>query len=116
MKKIVIVPFMFLALAGCAGRAPQPIAVATSQDDSLSCSSVRAEIDANNARMQSLAAEKGVKLTQNVAAGVVGLVFFPAWFLMDFQDAAGTELQSLNARQTYLGELAGQKCARRITK
>jgi hypothetical protein len=60
--------------------------------------------------MQALADEKGVKLTQNVAAGVVGIVFFPAWFFMDLHDAAGTEMTQLNARQTYLAELATSKC------
>jgi len=106
----MITPLIFLTLAGCAGRTAQPISVASSGDEGLSCTAIRAEIDANNTRMQALADEKGLTLTKNVAAGVVGIVFFPAWFFLDLHDAAATEMQSLNSRQTYLGEMASSKC------
>jgi hypothetical protein len=35
---------------------------------------IQAEINANNKKVQELADEKGLKVAQNVAAGVVGLV------------------------------------------
>lgn len=58
--------------------------------------------------MTDLAGEEGWKVGQNVAAGVVGLVIWPVWFGMDFQDAAGKEGKSLSQRNEYLGTLAQQ--------
>ena len=45
-------------------------------------------------------------VAQNVAAGVVGLLIWPVWFGMDFQGAAGEEIDALNSRQQYLATLA----------
>jgi hypothetical protein len=50
-------------------------------------------------------------VTQNVAAGVVGLFIWPVWFAMDFQGAASTEQTALESRQTYLAALAEKRCA-----
>jgi hypothetical protein len=71
---------------------------------------IRAEIEANNAQAQKLADENHVKIAQNVAAGVVGLVIWPVWFAMDAKGAAGTEMDALEARQQYLSTLAAQRC------
>jgi len=99
-----------LLLAGCAGRAPAPISVVQSQDRFSDCPAIMAEIEANNAKVQQLASEQGLKVTQNVAAGVAG-VFIPIlWFGMDFQDAAGKEVAALQTRQQYLATLAEQRC------
>ena len=72
---------------------------------------VRAEIDGNNQKAQELANEQGMKVAQNVAAGVVGLVIWPVWFGMDFKGAAGQDAANLQARQEYLTQLAVQRCA-----
>ena len=61
-----------------------------------------AEVASNNTKITDLGSEKGAKVAQNVAAGVVGLVVWPVWFLMDFQGAAGTEIKALQDRNTYL--------------
>ena len=100
-----------LALSACAGRDPQPIATVQPQDQFSDCTMVRAEIEANNAKAKQLADEQGLKVAQNVGAGVVGLVIWPVWFGMDFKDAAGKEVAALQARQQYLTELATQRCA-----
>jgi len=71
---------------------------------------LRAEIEANNVKITELAADKGIKVAQNVVAGVAG-VFIPVlWFGMDWQGTAGTELAALNARQQYLTTLATERC------
>jgi hypothetical protein len=71
---------------------------------------VRAEIEANNIRVKELADEQGLKVGQNVAAGVAG-VFIPVlWFGMDFKGAASKEVAALQARQQYLTVLATEKC------
>ncbi len=71
---------------------------------------IRAEIEANNMRTTELANEQGVKVAQNVAAGVVGIVIWPVWFGMDFKGAAAKEVTALQARQQYLTVLATERC------
>jgi hypothetical protein len=101
-----------LVLAGCAGRAPQPVAVVQPQDRYMDCTAIQAEVLANNKTIQGLGSEEGGKVAQNVAAGVVGLFIWPVWFGMDFQGAAGKEEAALQSRQEYLATLAIQKgCA-----
>jgi hypothetical protein len=100
-----------IVLAACAGRDPQPIATVQPQDQTSDCTQIRAEIEANNAKAKQLADEQGLKVAQNVGAGVVGLVIWPVWFGMDFKDAAGKEVAALQARQQYLAALAAQRCA-----
>lgn len=100
-----------LALVGCAGRDPHPVAVVQPQDAQSDCAMIRAEIEANNVQAQKLADENHAKIAQNVAAGVVGVVIWPVWFAMDAKGAAGTEMDALSARQQYLASLAGQRCA-----
>ena len=94
------------ACAACAGRDPQPVAIAQPQDATMDCAMIHAEIAANNRRVQELADEQGWKVAQNVAAGVVSLVIWPVWFGMDVKGAAATEARALQNRQQYLADLA----------
>src|SRR5207247_8740554 len=98
-----------IALVGCAGRAPQPVAVVQPQDRCADRAAIQTEVLANNARVQDRASESGGKVAQNVAAGVAGLFIWPLWFAMDFQGTAGTEITALNSRQQYLAVLAEQR-------
>jgi hypothetical protein len=100
---------LLAAMTGCAGRAPQPVAVVQPQDRYADCPAIFAEVQANNKRIQDLASEQGGKVAQNVAAGVIGLFIWPVWFGMDFQGAAGKEVDALNSRQQYLAVLAEQR-------
>ncbi|MCI0599871.1 MAG: hypothetical protein L0Y50_05370 [Beijerinckiaceae bacterium] len=100
-----------IALGACAGRAPQPVAVVQPQDSYTDCPAIRAEIEANNRRASELASEKGVKVVQNVAAGVAGIFVPVLWFGMDWQGTASDEISALQSRQQYLATLAGQRCA-----
>jgi len=100
------------ALAGCAGRAPAPVAVVQPTDRYMDCTAIMAEVSANNERVKQLASDKGLKTTQNVAAGVAGLFIPVLWFGMDFQGTADTEITALQSRQQYLSMMADQKrCA-----
>ena len=99
-----------LALSACAGRDPLPVALVQPQDSTSDCAMINAEIDANNVQAQKLAEENGMKVAQNVTAGVVGLVIWPVWFAMDAKGAAGTEADALKARQEFLTKLAEQRC------
>jgi hypothetical protein len=67
-----------VALSSCAGRDAQPISTVQQEDAYSDCTMIRAEIEANNKKAQQLANEQGMKVAQNVAAGVVGLVIWPA--------------------------------------
>ncbi|MGY8711120.1 hypothetical protein RAD16_35780 [Bradyrhizobium sp. 18BD] len=75
----------------------------------MDCAAITIEVQTNNAKVQQLASDKGLKVAQNVAAGVAGLVIPVLWFGMDFQGTADTEIQALQARQQYLGALAEQR-------
>ena len=99
-----------VAVSACVGRDPQPVASVQAQDVYSDCTMIRAEIEANNKRAQELSNEQGLKVAQNVAAGVAGLVIWPIWFGMDFKGAAGQEAAALQARQQYLTTLAEQRC------
>jgi hypothetical protein len=75
----------------------------------MDCTAILAEVGANNERVKQLAADKGLKTTQNVAAGVAGIFIPVLWFGMDFQGTADTEITALQSRQQYRSMLADQK-------
>ncbi|MEM6972418.1 MAG: hypothetical protein AAF577_06400 [Pseudomonadota bacterium] len=102
--------FATVLLAACAGRSPDLVEVVQEEDRRLSCFQIEAELEANNRQMADLAGEESAKVAQNVAAGVAGLLIWPLWFAMDFQDAAGKEGSALAARNRYLAELYGRRC------
>ena len=78
----------------------------------MDCTALNAEIAGNSVHEADLAKEEGNKRGQNIAAGIGdALLFWPALFLMDFQDAAGTERKALESRDQYLSTLAAQRCA-----
>jgi hypothetical protein len=97
------------ALGGCAGRSPAPVAVIQPQDQFMDCTAILAEVQSNNAKVQQLASDQGLKTTQNVAAGVAGIFIPVLWFGMDFQGTADKETQALQTRQQYLASLAAQR-------
>ena len=72
--KFLLLTAIGLELAACAGRDPQPIATVQAQDTYADCTQIRAEIEANNVKAKQLADEQGLKVAQNVGAGVVGLI------------------------------------------
>src|SRR5688572_2664763 len=103
-----------LTLSACAGRAPQLTPAVQAMDQQMTCEQIQAEAKINNDRITDLASEQGWKVGQNVAAGVVGLVIWPVWFGMDFQDAAGKEGRALSQRNEYLGTMARDRCGRQV--
>ena len=111
MRKVGTVMAVAMVVGACAGRAPQPVAVVQAQDRYSDCAAITAEIEANNQKVRELASEEGLKVGQNVAAGVAGLVIWPLLFAMDFQGSASKEVTALQSRQQYLASLAEQRCA-----
>jgi hypothetical protein len=111
MRILYSVALAATMLAGCAGRDAQQISTVQVHDASSDCAMITAEIQANNKRAEDLASERGLKIAQNVAAGVVGIVVWPVLFAMDAKGAAGTEIDALKSRQEYLVSLAAIRCA-----
>lgn len=111
MRAVCLVALALTASA-CAGRDAQPVASVQAHDAVSDCAMISAEIQANNARVEALAAERNLKVVQNVAAGAVGVLVWPIWFAMDAKGAAGTEIDALQARQQYLANLAERRCAK----
>jgi hypothetical protein len=110
MARIFAAFLLMFSLAGCAGRAPQLEPLVQATDSTMTCDQIIAETKINNEKISNLATEQGWKVTQNVAAGVVGLVIWPVWFGMDWQNAAGKEGEALSQRNEYLGTLAKDRC------
>jgi hypothetical protein len=103
MRKLGLAMGIAVAVGACAGRAPQPVAVVQPQDRYADCAAITAEVEANNQKINGLASEQGLKVGQNVAAGVAGLVVCPLLFAMDFQDSAGKEVAAIQSRPRHLG-------------
>ena len=108
--KAAMTAALMVGLAGCAGRAPAPVAVVQAQDRYLDCAAINAEVQANNKRISELGSEEGKKVAQNVIVGAAGVLIPILWFGMDFQNAAGKEVAALQSRQQYLATLAEQRC------
>ena len=105
--------FAALVLPGCAGRDAQPVAISQAHDSSLKCDQIKAEINANNQKLEALADEHDLKIAQNVVAGVAGAFTLGlTWFALDAKGAAKQDAEALSARNKYLAELASSRCRR----
>jgi hypothetical protein len=112
LKNLTATTVIALSLAACAGRPPTPTPVVQAYDQQKDCLALQTEINANTYQVSVLSVEQQNKRTQNVVAGVAGaILFWPALFAMDFQDAAGTESNALQSRQGYLAQLAATRCS-----
>jgi hypothetical protein len=90
------------ALAGCAVRAPAPVAVAQPTDHYMDCTAILAEIGVHNERLKQFPANT----TGN--ANIAGM-FVPVLWFTDFQDAPDNETTGLQRRQRHLSMMADQK-------
>lgn len=109
MWRVVGSVFVAITMVACAGRAPQPVAVVQAQDKHMDCPAISIEIQANNDKVQQLASDKGLKVAQNVTAGVAGLFIPVLWFGMDWQGTEDKEITALQTRQQYLATMAEQR-------
>jgi hypothetical protein len=100
-----------VVLGACAGRTPAPVAVVQERDQNADCASITAEIHSNTQQIAALGEEDGAKVAQNIAAGVAGLIIWPLWFAMDFQNASGKEGAALSQRNQYLSQIAARRCS-----
>lgn len=112
MRKICIGCLVMATVSACAGRVPQPTPLLMASDRQLDCGAIKAEAGLNNQKISDLAIERSWKMGQNVAAGIVGFMAWPAWLGLDLQDAAGKEAHALSQRNDYLQALAADRCGR----
>lgn len=96
-----------LALAGCAGRTPNPTTVSYGTDSIQSCQTLESEVRSNAATAQA-------KITSNqsrdagdgaIAVGSI-LLFPPALLAMDLSNADGVEGNALLDRNERLKQIA----------
>lgn len=100
-----------MAFSACAGRNAVPTATVQPHDSTSNCTMVSAEIEANQQRIAQLRSESTGTAVGNVALAVVGVAIFPPLlFAMDLKDAASTERESLNQRNSFLTRLASERC------
>ena len=80
---------ILILMSGCAGREAIPVVTTTGLESQMSCLAVASEIRRNNDHMLHLAQESAHINTANSIIAVVGaLVFLPALFALDSNDAA----------------------------
>lgn len=101
-----------LLLSGCAGRAPEMVAIVKPEDLHLNCEQISAEIVSNNKRISELTTEQNNTFAQNIVAGAAGAVVPVFLLASDFQNAALKEEVALSQRNQHLAGLAQQRCAR----
>ena len=108
IKKTVSLTIAVVFIAGCAGRAANPVAVNQYGDQVKSCKAIESELSFNDAEVTRLipASEKTGK---NVALGIAGWFLIVPWFFMDFSQAEQQEINALRQRHNHLVILAGEK-------
>lgn len=95
-------------LAGCAGRAANPVAVNQLGDETKSCQALKSELKSIENNVQRLVPESN-KTGRNVALGVAGLVVWPAWLFMDLSTAEKEEINAYRSRYDRLVSIAEAK-------
>lgn len=111
-RKTILAATVVVTLTGCAGRPPAPIAIAQPQDQTADCDALQREQGTIPGAIARLQKEQGAKQWQNAAAISAGaILFWPALAGMDWQDAAGKEIEALNQRNRHLGKLVVERCA-----
>ncbi|MGE8519715.1 hypothetical protein MTR80_06180 [Alcaligenes aquatilis] len=107
MKKITIAVAAVL-LAGCAGRAANPVMVQQYGDNAKSCQALELDMSYIESEVQRLVPDTE-KTGKNVALGVTGAFFLVPLFFMDFSQAEQMEVNAYRQRYNHLAILAMEK-------
>lgn len=108
-SKIVIVLLMTVTIiAGCGGRAANPIMLQQYGDDRKSCRTLEQEMTLVQGEIQRLIPETE-KTGKNVTLGVAGLFFIFPWFFMDLSKAEQMEVNAFRQRYNHLLIIATEK-------
>ena len=108
IKKTVSLAITVAFIAGCAGRAANPVMVNQYGDTGKSCKAIATEISFIDAEISRLIPETE-KTGKNVALGVTGFFLLVPLFFMDFSHAEQMEVNALRQRYNHLVILGGEK-------
>jgi hypothetical protein len=114
MRKTIICTALSatLFLAGCGGRAANPVMVNQFGDQSKSCNALELEMNQMQENIQRLM-PKTEKTGKNVALGVTGAFLIVPLFFMDLSQAEQVEVDAFRQRYNTLAIIATDKdCAK----
>lgn len=100
--------FALLPIAGCGGRAANPVAAVQPGDAGLSCEALRTEMATVESQVAALIPESK-KTGKNVALGTAGLFLIVPFFFMDSGGAEKAEIQAYRVRYGELQKTYAQK-------
>lgn len=95
-------------LAGCGGRAPNPISISRPGDMMMSCFSLESEMCEVEGYIKKLIPDTQ-KTGKNVGLGVAGCFLLVPWFFMDFSDAEKIEVDAYRQRYNHLVRIYNAK-------
>jgi len=100
--------FILLPIAGCGGRAANPVASVQPGDAGLSCEALRTEMSTVESLVAGLIPESK-KTGKNVGLGIAGLFLIVPFFFMDSGAAEKAEIQAYRTRYGELQKTYSQK-------
>lgn len=95
-------------LAGCAGRAANPVTINQLGDDNKSCHALKSELRSIESNIQRLIPDSD-KTGKNIALGIAGVFVWPAWLFMDLSSAEKQEINAYRTRYDHLVSIAQSK-------
>ncbi|MGZ0190222.1 MAG: hypothetical protein ACKVH0_19845 [Alphaproteobacteria bacterium] len=111
MRKIALSVGLALLMTACAGRTPEPVAIAKVTDHNLTCQQARHEIAMNGNKVSGLREVEQDIIAHNLINGAA------AWYIsglflfnLDLKDAASKEREALQLRNHHLHAVADERC------
>lgn len=104
---VMFVCFTFV-LAGCGGRAANPVMVSQYGDQKKSCEALQVEMSQNQQEISRMLPETE-KTGMNTALGIAGLFIIVPWFFMDFSESEQIEVNAYRQRYNHLALVAMDK-------
>lgn len=108
LEIVLVVLVITTHLAGCAGRAANPVMIQQYGDDKKSCQALEREMAFIQAEIQRLIPQTE-KTGKNVALGVTGFFFIVPLFFMDLSKAEQIEVDAYRRRYNHLLIIASDK-------
>ena len=107
-NKLSKVVLLMITVAGCAGRAANPVMVNQYGDEGKSCKALEKEILFTEEEIKRLMPATD-KTGKNVALGVAGAFLIVPWFFMDLSKAEQIEVDAFRRRHNRLIIIAEDK-------
>ena len=105
---LTLAQFALLPIAGCGGRAANPVASVQPGDAGLNCQALRTEMATVEQQVEALIPESK-KTGKNVGLGIAGLFLIVPFFFMDSGAAEKAEIRAFRSRYGELQKTYSQK-------